>query len=73
LFERQPFERIVRCRTVANVLSIGFVVSQAIEDRRVTRIVLLSRHRMAPISVGKNRGGGVKRRRQLESRLAASR
>jgi len=25
LFERQPFERIVRCRTVANVLSIGFV------------------------------------------------
>src|SRR6202035_1861898 len=23
LFERQPFERIVRCRTVAKVLSIG--------------------------------------------------
>src|SRR5712672_1274567 len=26
LFERQPFERIVRCRTVAKVLSIGFEV-----------------------------------------------
>src|SRR5664280_1715915 len=26
LFERQPFERIVRCRTVAKVLSIGFVM-----------------------------------------------
>src|SRR3954447_3884592 len=30
LFDRQPFERIVRCRTVANVLSIGFVVSQVL-------------------------------------------
>src|SRR5436309_4023818 len=27
LFERQPFERIVRCRTVAKVLSIGFEVA----------------------------------------------
>jgi len=26
LFERHPFERTVRWRTVANVLSIGFVV-----------------------------------------------
>src|SRR5271167_866836 len=26
LFEKQPFERIVRCRTVAKVLSIGFEV-----------------------------------------------
>ena len=26
LFERPPFERIVRCRTVAKVLSIGFEV-----------------------------------------------
>ena len=25
-FDRQPFERTVRCRTVANVLSMGFVV-----------------------------------------------
>ena len=25
LLERQPFARMVRCRTVANVLSIGFV------------------------------------------------
>ncbi len=26
MFERHPFERTVRWRTVANVLSIGFVV-----------------------------------------------
>jgi len=26
LFDRQPFDRIVRCRTVAKVLSMGFVV-----------------------------------------------
>src|ERR1700675_2516261 len=30
LFERQPFERIVRCRTVAKVLSIGFVTGMRI-------------------------------------------
>src|SRR5437762_11695250 len=28
LFERQPFERIVRCRTVAKVLPIGFEVGR---------------------------------------------
>src|SRR6476619_4983741 len=31
LFERQPFERIVRCRTVAKVLSIGFEVRRCFE------------------------------------------
>jgi hypothetical protein len=31
LFERQPFERIVRCRTVAKVLSIGFVVRKCFQ------------------------------------------
>jgi hypothetical protein len=25
LFDRQPFDRMVRCRTVAKVLSMGFV------------------------------------------------
>jgi len=30
LFERQPLDRIVRCRTVANVLSIGFVTGMRI-------------------------------------------
>ena len=31
LFERQPFERIVRCRTVAKVLSIGFEVRKCFQ------------------------------------------
>ena len=31
LFERQPFERIVLCRTVANVLSIGFEVRKCFQ------------------------------------------
>jgi len=31
LFERQPLDRIVRCRTVANVLSIGFVVRRCFQ------------------------------------------
>ena len=31
LFERQPFDRIVRCRTVANVLSIGFVLRKCFQ------------------------------------------
>ena len=31
LFERQPFERIVRCRTVAKVLSIGFEVRRCFQ------------------------------------------
>lgn len=30
LFERQPFDRIVRWRTVANVLSIGFVTGMSL-------------------------------------------
>jgi hypothetical protein len=30
LFERQPLDRTVRCRTVANVLSIGFVTGMRI-------------------------------------------
>ena len=30
LFERQPFDLTVRCRTVANVLSIGFVTGMRI-------------------------------------------
>jgi len=30
LFDRQPFDRIVLCRTVANVLSIGFVTGMRI-------------------------------------------
>src|SRR5271169_5090451 len=28
LFDRQPFDRMVRCRTVAKVLSMGFVVGK---------------------------------------------
>src|ERR1700680_1867577 len=31
LFDRQPFDRIVRCRTVAKVLSIGFVVRKCFQ------------------------------------------
>jgi len=31
LFERQPFERMVRCRTVAKVLSIGFEVRRCFQ------------------------------------------
>src|ERR671916_3109350 len=31
LFERHPFERIVRCRTVAKVLSIGFEVRRCFQ------------------------------------------
>src|SRR3954467_14368188 len=31
LFDRQPFERIVRCRTVAKVLSIGFEVRRCFQ------------------------------------------
>src|SRR5437879_13800555 len=30
-FDRQPFERIVRWRTVANVLSMGFVVRKCFQ------------------------------------------
>ena len=30
LFERQPFDRIVRCRTVANVLSMRIRPSQVL-------------------------------------------
>jgi hypothetical protein len=31
LFDRQPFDRIVRCRTVAKVLSMGFVVRKCFQ------------------------------------------
>ena len=31
LFERQPLDRTVLCRTVANVLSIGFVVRRCFQ------------------------------------------
>ena len=31
LFDRQPFERMVRCRTVAKVLSMGFVVRKCFQ------------------------------------------
>ena len=31
LLERQPFDRIVLCRTVANVLSIGLVVRKCLQ------------------------------------------
>ena len=31
LFERQPFDRMVRCRTVAKVLSIGFEVRKCFQ------------------------------------------
>ena len=31
LFDRQPFDRIVRCRTVAKVLSIGLVVRKCFQ------------------------------------------
>jgi len=31
LFDRQPFDRMVRCRTVAKVLSIGFVVRKCFQ------------------------------------------
>ena len=31
LFDRQPFERTVRWRIVANVLSIGFVVRKCFQ------------------------------------------
>ena len=32
LFDRQPFDRMVRCRTVAKVLSIGFVVRMSVSE-----------------------------------------
>src|SRR5207344_2752781 len=31
LFDRQPFDRMVRCRTVAKVLSMGFVVRKCFQ------------------------------------------
>ena len=31
LFDRQPFDRTVRCRTVAKVLSMGFVVRKCFQ------------------------------------------
>ncbi len=31
LFDRHPFERMVRCRTVAKVLSIGFEVRRCFQ------------------------------------------
>ena len=31
LFDRQPFDRMVRCRTVAKVLSMGFVVRRCFQ------------------------------------------
>jgi hypothetical protein len=34
LFDKQPFERVVRWRTVANALSIGFVVRVQRGSRR---------------------------------------
>jgi len=34
-FDRQPFDRTVRWRTVANVLSMGFVVRKCFNRRRL--------------------------------------
>src|SRR5258705_6593867 len=56
LLERQPFERMVRWRTVANVLSIGFLITPICPLFRRERLILLSSSTVCGGGDGAQRG-----------------